>query len=134
VKLKKVTHNGEVLAVHVPGNYRYDGLEFVTDPSLPLQVGMMRYPAGRVIEAHYHPPEVHTVRGTPEAIEVRKGKVRADIYTVAGELVESVVVSAGDAIILVAGGHGFEVLEEAEMVEFKIGPYLGDADKVRFGG
>ena len=32
------------------------------------------------------------------------------------------------------GGHGFEVLEELEMIEVKQGPYAGDRDKTRFVG
>jgi hypothetical protein len=32
------------------------------------------------------------------------------------------------------GGHGFEVLEEVEMIEVKQGPYLGEQDKTRFVG
>ena len=32
------------------------------------------------------------------------------------------------------GGHGFQVLEEVEMVEIKQGPYLGAKDKIRFEG
>jgi hypothetical protein len=40
----------------------------------------------------------------------------------------------GDVILLVNGGHGFEVLEEVEMFEVKQGPYVGDQDKTRFQG
>jgi hypothetical protein len=35
-------------------------------------------------------------------------------------------------ILLVQGGHGFEILESCDMIEIKQGPYLGDEDKVRF--
>jgi len=35
-------------------------------------------------------------------------------------------------ILLASGGHGFEVLEDLEMIEVKQGPYAGDADKTRF--
>ena len=42
------------------------------------------------------------------------------------------VLGAGDVILLIAGGHGFEVLEELNMIEVKQGPYVGDADKTRF--
>lgn len=35
-------------------------------------------------------------------------------------------------ILLATGGHGFEVLEEIEMIEVKQGPYAGDRDKTRF--
>ena len=34
--------------------------------------------------------------------------------------------------MLADGGHGFEVLEEIEMIEVKQGPYVGDGDKTRF--
>ncbi len=38
----------------------------------------------------------------------------------------------GDVILLAYGGHGFEILEDAEMIEVKQGPYAGDMDKTRF--
>jgi hypothetical protein len=42
------------------------------------------------------------------------------------------VLESGDVILLSNGGHGFEVLEEVEMIEVKQGPYCGDEDKTRF--
>ena len=41
---------------------------------------------------------------------------------------------AGDVILLIKYGHGFEILEELEMIEVKQGPYAGDQDKTRFVG
>lgn len=38
----------------------------------------------------------------------------------------------GDIILLVSGGHGFQVLEEVEMIEVKQGPYAGENDKKKF--
>ena len=38
------------------------------------------------------------------------------------------------AMLFCAGGHGFEVLEEIEMIEVKQGPYGGDTDKRRIRG
>ena len=35
-------------------------------------------------------------------------------------------------ILLVSGGHGFECLDEVEMLEVKQGPYAGEEDKTRF--
>jgi len=40
----------------------------------------------------------------------------------------------GDVILLATGGHGFQMLEETEMIEVKQGPYVGDQDKTRFQG
>jgi hypothetical protein len=40
--------------------------------------------------------------------------------------------ASGDVIMLVSGGHRFEMLEMAEMIEVKQGPFVGSADKSRF--
>ena len=45
---------------------------------------------------------------------------------------ESRTIESGDVILLIKGGHGFEVLEDLEMFEVKQGPYAGDADKIKF--
>ena len=37
-----------------------------------------------------------------------------------------------NVILLAAGGHGFEMLEDAEIIEVKQGPYSSTEDKVRF--
>lgn len=40
------------------------------------------------------------------------------------------IACAGD--LPASGGHGFEALDEVEMIEVKQGPYTGDADKIVF--
>jgi hypothetical protein len=60
--------------------------------------------------------------------------LRVDFYDAEKCYLESRILRAGDTIILVSGGHGFEVLDDVEMIEVKQGPYLGDADKTRFEG
>ena len=42
---------------------------------------------------------------------------------------EGMITSSPFFILLATGGHGFEVLEEIEMIEVKQGPYAGDEDK-----
>ena len=34
--------------------------------------------------------------------------------------------------MLISGGHGFEVLENVETIEVKLGPSFGKVDKTRF--
>jgi hypothetical protein len=63
---------------------------------------------------------------------VRSGKVRVDFFTDGRHYLESTVLCGGDVIMLVAGGHGFEMLEPTEMIEVKQGPYCGDQDKTLF--
>jgi len=55
-----------------------------------------------------------------------------DFYDDSRNYLESRQLAAGDVILLAAGGHGFEVLEDLEMIEVKQGPYVGDCDKSKF--
>ena len=60
--------------------------------------------------------------------------LRVDFFTDDQVYFRSVILEAGDVILLSEGGHGFEVLEDLEMIEVKQGPYAGDHDKTRFKG
>lgn len=94
----------------------------------------MNRPSGYVIPPHVHNPVRREVQFTKEVLFIRSGRVRVDFYSENQEYLESTVLERGDVILLVVGGHGFEMLEASEMVEVKQGPYAGEADKTRFSG
>lgn len=94
----------------------------------------MRHPPGKVIDAHVHNPVTREVRYTQEVLFIRRGRMRVDFYTDDRTYIGSRILTSGDAILLATGGHGFETLEETEMIEVKQGPYAGDGDKTRFDG
>jgi mannose-6-phosphate isomerase-like protein (cupin superfamily) len=75
------------------------------------------------------PREVHY---TQEVLFIRRGVLRVDFYDDRQNYLESRTLHGGDTILLASGGHGFEVLEEVEMIEVKQGPYAGEHDKIRF--
>jgi mannose-6-phosphate isomerase-like protein (cupin superfamily) len=132
--MERITHDGEMLAIIIPADHQEAGVEFFTPPEFSQQLAYMKHPTGHVIEAHTHKPVSREVHLTQEALFIRHGRLRVDFYTSETEYLESRILAAGDVILLTSGGHGFEVLEEVEMVEVKQGPYAGDADKVRFKG
>ncbi len=108
------------------------GTHFLTDPTLPLQVAMLGHNGGDKIPPHYHPPHERRVVGTPEVLVVVGGSYRMTLTTTRGRDAGSHGIDTGDIVILLSGGHGFTALEdESGMLEVKIGPYLGAADKVR---
>jgi len=74
------------------------------------------------------------VEYTYEVLFVKKGRVRVDFFDDLQNYLESRILVLGDTILLMTGGHGFEVLEELEMIEVKQGPYAADKDKIRFKG
>jgi hypothetical protein len=87
-----------------------------------------------VIKPHVHNPVPRAVQYTQEALFLRRGRLRVDFYNADRCYTESRVLGPGDVILLIAGGHGFEVIEEVDMVEVKQGPYAGDMDKTQFAG
>jgi hypothetical protein len=62
------------------------------------------------------------------------GRVRVTYYDLDDSVIESVELRAGDVSVTLAGGHGYEILEDSKILEFKTGPYLGQAlDKAFIG-
>ena len=130
--LVRVMHEEQLLAVIVRNDFREPGITFFTEDELSQQMGFMCHPAGKVIEPHLHNHIARSVNYTQEALFIRRGRIRVDFYSDAKRYLVSHVLQSGDVILLISGGHGFEVLEEVEMIEVKQGPYAGDRDKTRF--
>jgi hypothetical protein len=125
-------HSGaSTLAVVVRGWISTPGISFFTPGNFSQQLAYIQHPSGRKIAPHVHNIVRREVTQTLEVLFVRKGRLRVDLYDDHHRYVESRVLVAGDVILLVSGGHGFETLEPVEMFEVKQGPYAGDADKTR---
>jgi hypothetical protein len=108
------------------------GIHFITPGGFSQQLAYMRHPAGKVIQAHFHNPVCRDVQYTQEVLFLKRGRLRVDFFDKSQKYLESRILESGDVILLATGGHGFEVLEEIEMIEVKQGPYAGDQDKTRF--
>lgn len=132
--IKQIEHNGKILAIIISNDYSKDGVEFFTPNDFSQQLAYMKHSKGKRIDAHTHNIVPREVSYTKEVLVIRKGKLRVDFYEDDQTYIESHIVNQGDIILLAFGGHGFECLEEVEMVEIKQGPYLGEQDKVRFKG
>jgi hypothetical protein len=127
-----ITHNDKILAIIIRHNYSCQGINFFTPDDFSQQLAYMNHPKGKVIQPHIHNIVKREVLFTKEVLVIKKGKIRADFYTDEQEYICSNVLEAGDIILLAAGGHGFEILEDTEMYEIKQGPYAGENDKTRF--
>lgn len=132
--LEEIVHNGELFAIILSHRFNQPGIHFFTPNEFSQQLAYMRHPAGKVIQAHVHNSVPRQVAYTKETLVLRKGRLRVDFYDDLQKYLFSRTLEAGDVILLAKGGHGFEVLEEVEMIEIKQGPYAGEADKTRFDG
>jgi mannose-6-phosphate isomerase-like protein (cupin superfamily) len=122
----------ETLAVIIRANYKKEGIEFFTPGDFSQQLGYMNRKKGYEIPPHTHNLVERKVHLTQEVLYIKSGKVRVDFYDEDQNYLESRIVEKGDVILLAAGGHGFQMLEDSEMIEVKQGPYCGEEDKVRF--
>lgn len=132
--IETITDGALTLAIIVADRYRQDGIRFFTSNELSQQLAYMHHPAGKTIQPHVHNAVSRQVQFTQEVLFIKRGKLRIDFYNAAESYLESRILEKGDVILLIQGGHGFEVLEDLEMIEVKQGPYVGEQDKTRFSG
>lgn len=130
--IEHLRHGDLNLGIVVRSNYTADGIRFFTSDEDPLQIGYMHREEGYVIQPHSHNPVERKITRTHEVLFIRSGRVRIDFYTEEKEYLSSTIVSQGDIVLLAEGGHGFKMLETAEIIEVKQGPYVGNLDKNRF--
>ena len=123
-----------ILAIIVPSDYKSPGINFFTPGDYSQQLAFMNHPKKKQILPHVHNPVPREVTYTQEVLFIRNGKIRIDFYNDNKEYLQSHVLKSGDVVQLIAGGHGFEVIEEVDMIEVKQGPYVGEKDKTRITG
>lgn len=130
--LEHVEVDGLRLATIMRSSFSADGIVFVTPDDASQQLGYMRRPTGHLIAAHVHTAVERTVSMTHEVLFIRSGRVRVDLFDAGRRHVATRTLGPLDVILLCGGGHCFEILEEAEIIEVKQGPFVGEHDKVRF--
>ncbi len=127
-----IAHSGQTLAIIIWHDFCQNGVNFVTPVDFSQQVAYIKHPAGKQIQPHIHNPILRQLKNSQEVLFIKKGKLRVDFYSQKQQYIDSRVLGAGDAIVLVSGGHGFTILEEIQMIEVKQGPYTGDHERTRF--
>ena len=130
--IEEVKFENELFAIIVRSSFSKPGITFFTSGEWSQQLAYMNHPRGKIIEPHVHNPVKREVHYTQEVLFIKRGKIRVDFYSDKQDYLESRTLEQGDVILLMTGGHGFEILEEIEMIEVKQGPYAGDHDKTRF--
>ena len=132
--VEEIKKKDKLLAMIIRNDYMCEGVDFITPSEYSQQVAYMHHPKGKLIDAHVHNLVHRNVVMTQEVLLIKKGVLRVDFYDEYEDYLESRDLHAGEIILLVSGGHGFQALEEVEMVEVKQGPYAGENDKKLFDG
>lgn len=131
-RLIKIEDNNNLLGIVIKYNFQKSGITFFTPENYSQQLAYMSRKSGYKILPHIHNKVHREVVRTQEVLFIKSGKVRVDFYNQSKIFVQSCLLEKGDVILLASGGHGFEMIEDAEIIEVKQGPYAGDSDKLRF--
>jgi uncharacterized protein YjlB len=130
--VEHIRHDGASLACIVRAGLQPDSTRFVTAEDWTQQVGFVVYPAGGEIVRHVHRRIRRNIVGTSEVLIVRRGRCEIDLFGDDGAPVATRELCTGDIAIILAGGHGFRMLEDTVFLEVKQGPYTGIDEKEYF--
>ena len=128
-----IEHNGARLAYLIRSGDHEPGLRFFSRDSDYVQVGTWGYARGQTLLPHVHNVVPRLADRTQEVVHLLRGRLRASLFDDDGRPVTQVELGAGDTLVLLAGGHGYEILEDdTRVLEIKNGPYAGaEADRRR---
>ena len=130
--VEQILNNNEILAIILRNSYKNDGIEFFTPEYFSQQLAFMHHKQGNIIQPHFHNIIKKEILDTQEILFIKKGKIKVNFYNKENIFLFSNILETGDIILLVTGGHGFEMLEDTDLIEIKQGPYAGNDDKTRF--
>lgn len=131
--IEKIKYKKKLYALIVRGKYRNKkGISFFSPVNATQQFGYMKHKTGHEIRPHKHKKRLTKILTTTEVILILKGVLRVDFYNLKKKYLFSKVIREKDIILLVDGGHGFQVIRDVEMIEVKQGPYNRSKDKIKF--
>lgn len=130
--IEHIVDNQQVLCCIIRSHFMPDRTTFLTPPEYKQQVGYVVYESGGEVARHVHRPLERHIIGTSEVLIVKRGRCLVDIYSDKRELVATRELGPGDMMLMVAGGHGFRMIEDTILLEVKQGPYTGIDEKERF--
>jgi hypothetical protein len=126
--IKKIEKGGQILALFFSKDINAEGgIKFLTPTDYPLQIGLIEHENGKKVQPHIHCDLEYNVNTTQEFIYVEKGEgITVKIFTKQWREVDSIIMSTGDSILFVSGGHSLDIPPGCRLFEIKQGPYPGD--------
>ena len=131
--IENITHKKKKLAIIIRRSYlNKKGINFFTNPKLNQQVAYMHHPTNHLIQPHTHKNSLRKIKGTTEVLIILDGILKINFFDNKKKYIFSKIAQKNDIIILLTGGHGFEVKKNCKMIEVKQGPYSKSEDKFKF--
>lgn len=122
--MEQIFHNKKLVALKITKIPK--GSIPLTDSKESLQIVSLNHPKGAVLKAHMHEPKERVTPRLQECLIVKKGKIKADLYSTKKRYFKSVFISEGQALLLIDCGIGIKMMKDSEVLEFKNGPFVED--------
>lgn len=123
MSVEHIQYKSEDYAVIVRRNYVNQPIDFFTSDDNEFQMGMFTRNTGYKVEPHKHVCEPFTMKSVQEFILVKNGKLKMEFFTNEGKKYDEVILSEGDSVLTIKGGHSIIFLEKSSILEIKQGPY-----------
>lgn len=123
--IEKIEYEGKILALILRSGYEQNGVNFITSEDNPLQLGVHKQKQGVKIKPHTHRNIPRTIDEVQEVLHIHYGEVEVEFYDAQGRKLRNAILNHGDTILLLSGGHGFNILKDSKIIEIKQGPYYG---------
>ena len=131
--IENITYKKKKFAIIIKNSYlKKKGVNFFTNNGLSQQVAYMNHKKGHLIQPHVHKKRLKKIYDTCEVLIILEGSLMVNFYSNNKKFLFSKILKKNDIIVLLTGGHGFEVLKNCKFIEVKQGPYKPTKDKFKF--
>lgn len=84
------------------------------------------------IKPHFHKNIPKKIREVQEVLHIVYCRIEAEFFENMGKKIGSVILESDDTILLLTGGHGFDILRDAKILEIKQGLYSSVKEDKKF--
>jgi len=131
-KKEILDENDNLLALVIDTTLTNRKKEFHTPDHLSFQIGTFNLSKNDILQRHVHFENRRTVKNTAEVLVLFKGEISIEVYDSSKKYVESIVITDGQIILFLEGGHSFKAEKDSNFIEIKQGPYNEVQDKEKF--
>ena len=131
--IEHVIYKKNIYAIIVRKNnqFKKKGVNFITRNQELFQLGFISHKKKHEIKKHYHVKKDRKISYFSEVLIMKKGLLKVIFFDEKNKNIrKSTILKKDDIILLLKGGHGFEVLKDVEIIEVKQGPYQKNTDKI----
>ena len=123
--IKYIKFKKKLLAFLITKRYKPLKTNFIGSSKHSLQFGYILKNKNDFIKRHKHKKIKRTIKGTPEILIIKKGKVRVNIFY-KKKSITSVLLSKNDLISIIDCEHSLKFFSKTVIQEIKQGPYFKD--------